>query len=236
MGIRSLAAVLVSVVFASGCAQMNKQAFNKEANLALKSVAISQPQIQDEYETVVLGHPGLSFGLVGGLIAAADMQSKTDRLTAVIEPKELRLQDRFVAKLSESLGKTGYTTKVVPVPKEISDDQVVDYVKKNATVDAVLAVKMRGSYLAAGPTTDYFPYIYVNVKKVHAQTGAILYEDNFTYGYTMQNMQTVHFASDSSYRFATIDNLTADPVKTRQSLISGIDGIAEQIALDLKKN
>jgi PBP1b-binding outer membrane lipoprotein LpoB len=236
MNFKSLAIVLVSVLFASGCAQMNKQAFNKDANVSLKSIAISQPQIQDEYETVVLGHPGMSFGLVGALVAAADMQSKTNQLTAVIEPKELRLQDRFVTKLSENLKKAGYTTQVVPLPKEVNDDQAVDYVKKNAVTDAVLAVKVRGSYLAAGPSSDYFPYIFVNVKKMHAQTGAILYEDNFTYGYTMQNMQTVHFASDSSYRFATIDILTADPAKTRQALIAGIDSIVEQIALDLKKN
>jgi hypothetical protein len=78
--------------------QINKQAFNKDASVAIKAVAISQPQIQDEYETVILGHPGTSFGLIGGLTATADMQSKTNQLTAVIDPKELRLQERFVVK------------------------------------------------------------------------------------------------------------------------------------------
>lgn len=232
----SLAAVLVSLVFVTGCAQMNKQAFNKEANLSLKSLAISQPQIQEEYETVVLGHPGMSFGLIGGLVAAADMQSKTNRLTAVIKPEELKLQERFAQKLNENLAKVGYTTQVVSIPKDVSDDQVVDYVKKNSSADAIIALKVRGSYLAAGPTTDYFPYIFINAKKVHAQTGEVLYEDNFTYGYAMQNMKTVHFASDTSYRFNSIDSLTADPAKTREALIAGIDSIVEQIALDLKKN
>lgn len=232
----SLAAVLVSLVFVTGCAQMNKQAFNKEGNLSLKSLAISQPQIQEEYETVVLGHPGMSFGLIGGLVAAADMQSKTNRLTAVIKPEELKLQERFAQKLNENLAKVGYTTQVVSIPKDVSDDQVVDYVKKNSSADAIIALKVRGSYLAAGPTTDYFPYIFINAKKVHAQTGEVLYEDNFTYGYAMQNMKTVHFASDTSYRFNSIDSLTADPAKTREALIAGIDSIVEQIALDLKKN
>lgn len=236
MNFKSLAAISVLVLFASGCAQTNKQAFNKEANASIRSVAISQPEIQSEYETIVLGHPGMSFGLVGGLIAAADMKSKTNRLTSVIDTKELRLQDRFVSKLSETLGKTGYETQVVAIPKEVSEDQVVEYVKKKAPSDAVLAVKVKGSYIAAGPTTDYFPHISVNVKKLHAQTGAILYEDNFTYGYTMQHANTIHFASDSSFRFATIDQLTSEPPKTRQALIAGIDSIVAQIAADLKRN
>lgn len=232
----SLAAVLVSVVFVTGCAQMNKQAFNKEANVSLKSLAISQPQIQDEYETIVLGHPGMSFGLIGGLVAAVDMQGKTKRLNAVIEPKELKLQERFATKLNENLAKVGYTTQLVPIPKDIGDGQVVDYVKKNASADAIITLKIKGSYMAAGPATDYFPYIVINAKKVHAQTGEILYEDSFTYGYAMQDMKTVHFASDPSYRFNSIDSLTADPAKTREALIAGIDSIVEQIALDLKKN
>lgn len=231
-----LGVALIAVVLASGCAQMNKQAFNKEANAAVKSVAISQPQIQDEYETVVLGHPGMSFGLIGGLVAAADMQSKTSQLNAVLEPKELKLQERFAKKLGESLTKVGYATQLVPIPKDTGEDQVVDYIKKTAPADAIIALKVKGSYFAAGPTTDYFPYIVVNVKNVSTQTGAILYEDNFTYGYAMQGMKTVHFASDSSYRFASINALTSNPVKTREALIAGVDSIVEQIALDLKKN
>jgi len=230
-----LGAVLVSVVLVTGCAQMNKQAFNNQANVSLKSLAISQPRIQDEYETIVLGHPGMSFGLIGGLIAAADMQSKTNKLTAVIEPKELKLQERFTSKLAENLTKVGYTTEVVNIPKDVGDDQVVNFVKKNASTDAIITLKVRGSYMAAGPSTDYLPYIFINAK-MHAKTGEILYEDNFTYGYAAQNMKSVHFASDPSYRFNTIDNLTADPAKTRESLIAGIDGIVDQIVLDLKRN
>lgn len=236
MNFRSTVLILVAAVIASGCAQVNRQAFNKEAHASLKSIAITKPQAQEEYETVIQAHPGANFGLIGGLIAVADMKSKTSRVNAVIEPKEIRLQDRFATKLSESLNKAGYDTQVVAVPEEVGKDNIVDYVKKHAGADAVLAIEVEGSYIAAGPTTDYFPFIRVNAKKVHALTGAILYEDNFTYGYTLQGLKTVHFSPDSSYRFASIDKLMEDPAKTRLALISGIDSIAEQIAMDLKKN
>ena len=225
----------LAVLVVTGCAQLPKQAFNREAASGIKTVVIAQPQDQDSYEAAMLGHPAASFGLIGGLVAAADIQAKSNRLTAAIDVKETRLQDRFVKKLRESVLEAGYETSVITIAPTGSEDQTMGLLRQTGA-DAALIVNVIGRYWAAGPSTDYMPSILVTVKKVNLKSSDILYQDAFTYGYAAPQMKTVHFASDTVYRFANIDALTADPEKTRRGLLKGIDAIVAQIAADLKRN
>jgi hypothetical protein len=236
MSLQKWLAIGLAIVVA-GCAQApKKQAFNRDMAAGIQTVAITQTSKPEFYEAGMLGHPGASFGLIGGLIAAADIQSKSNRLTQTIKPEETKLQERFCSRLSESLGKAGYQTQVVKVAPETTEEQMLEAAKKSATTDTVLAVWVVGKYLAAGPSSDYFPYVLVKARKMETKTGKTLYEDTFTYGYTFPNAQTVHLASDSKYRFANIDSLVQDASLTRQGLIDGLDAIAAQITADLKKN
>lgn len=229
---------LAALVLVTGCAQpLKKQAFNKVGAQHIKTIAVSQSQNQDSYEAVVLGHPGMSFGLIGGLVAAADIQAKSNRLTAAIDPKETRLQERLAAGLAKSLGQGGYETQVVTVAKGTELDQAAaEIAKRGVKTDGVLLVESVGRYIAAGPSTDYFPFVAVKVRSIDGKSGQTLYEDTLTYGYANANSQTVHFASDPSFRFASIEALTAEPEKTRQGLYAGIDAIVAQIAQDLKRD
>ena len=222
------------VILIAGCAQLPKQAFNKEAAKGIKTVVIAQPEDQDSYEAAVLGHPAAGFGLIGGLVAAADIQMKSSRLTSAIDAKETRLQERFVKKLRENILNAGYETSVITMASSNTEDQMMGLLKQT-NADAALIVKIVGRYLAAGPSTDYIPSLFVTVKKVNLKSSDILYQDAFSYGYTTPQMKSVHFASDSIYRFSNIDTLTSDPAKTRQGLLQGIDAIAAQIAADLKR-
>lgn len=234
--IRSLGALAI-VAALVGCAQApKKQAFNREAAGHVKTVVITQTPNQDSYEAAILGHPGMSFGLIGGLVAAADMQAKTNKLTAAISPTETRLQDRFSTKLSEGLAKAGYTANVVALPKDTKEDQWLPLAKAKASGDAFLTVNLTGGYWAAGPSTDYFPRVLATVRTFDSASGGVLYEDTFSYGYAMPQAMTIHLASDPTYRFANIDSLTGNPVKTREGLYAGLDAIVAQIVADLKKN
>jgi hypothetical protein len=232
---RRAAMVVMAVGLLSGCAQLPRQAFNAQGASHVKKVVLVHYENQTEYPTFVPGHPGMGFGLIGGLVAAADMQGKTNKLTAAIDPKETRAQERFGAKLKERLDRTGYDTVVVMVPKGRTSEEALAQAKQRAQGDAMVLVNLYAGYWAAGPTTDYFPRMQVEVKTVDSKTDKVLYEDRISYGYADQYGQTVHLASEPAYRFANIDALVADPVKTRQGLYLGIDALAEQIANDLKK-
>ena len=156
--------------------------------------------------------------------------------TSALNPSELRLQERLARKLSESLDKAGYKTNVITIPKDSAEDQVVKSAMGNTNIDGILSVNVLGRYLAAGPSTDYFPSVLVKVKQTDPKSGSTIYEDSFSYGYAAPQMMTVHFASDATYRFANIDLLVADPAKTREGLLAGIDAIVAQITADLKRN
>lgn len=230
--------VITLVAMLAACVQApKKQAFNHEAAAHIKTVAIAQTPNQDAYDVVILGHPGMSFGLIGGLVAAADMASKTTDLNKAIDPAETRLQERFSAKLSESLSKAGYTANIVMLPKDTKEDQVLPLLKQQGKdADAVLRINLTGAYWAAGPSTDYFPRLEAKVAALESSSGNVLYEDTISYGYAMPNAQTVHLASDAKYRFRDMGSLTKDPVTTRDGLYSGLDAIVAQIVADLKKN
>lgn len=227
----------IAVTGLVGCAQpLKKQAFNSAASAHIVTLVLTQKPNQDQYDAAVLAHPGLSFGLIGGLIAAADMQNKSNQLTASIDPKETRLQERLGLILQKRLSQSGYQVKMITLKKDTKDDEVMAQVREQGDAsDAVLSVDLVGAYWAAGPGSDYFPRLMARVKKVDGKDGKTLYEDVLTYGFNSPQLQSVHLISDAQYRFATIAALTADAAKTRQGLLDGLDAIADQIVIDLKK-
>jgi hypothetical protein len=230
-----LAAMLVAgAAMLAGCAQIPRQAFNAKAAASIKKVVLTRAHNQTQYDTNVLGHPGLSFGLIGGLIAAADMHAKSVRLTTAIDAKETRVQQRLAERLKADLEQEGYEASILVVPDGSTPDQALALGKREPA-DAVMLLDLYAGYWAAGPSTDYFPRMLAKVKAVDAHTDKVLYEDSLSYGYAMPQMKTVHLASDPSYRFADVDALVADPGRTRQGLYDGVDALAAQIASDLRK-
>lgn len=226
---------LLAAVLLAGCAQVPRQAFNAAAAAHVKRVVVTQQQNQDEYDTYVVGHPGHGFGLIGALVAAADMHAKTTQLTKAIDATETRLQARFGEQLAARLKGAGYDTQVVMLPKDAKVDEGLSLAKKQAGYDAVVLVELRGGYWAAGPNSDYFPRVFARVKVMDIKTEKVLYEDTIIYGYNMQDAEVVQLASDPTYRFKNIEDLVASPVKTREGLYAGIDAVTQQIVSDLRK-
>lgn len=234
---RSLKLVLVTLVgvLAVGCASVPRQSFNKEAAAGIKSVAVSQRAEDETYDVNIVAHPGVNFGLIGGLIAAADLSSKSSRLTAALDPKQTDLQSRIARQVTDALKTAGYETQVVPVSKGVDAAHAYDSLKPELKVDALLALDVTGMYVAAGPNSDYVPFVRVKVLEKDAATGKVLYEDTMTYGYSFEHSETVHLRANEKFRFKDIDALVADPLLAREGLFAGVDAITAQIASDLKR-
>jgi ABC-type glycerol-3-phosphate transport system substrate-binding protein len=230
----ALALVVAAALVGCAAPKLPKQAFNAAAATQIKNVVLTQSQNQQEYEAVMLGHPGASFGLIGGLIAAADTSSKSKKLTVALDPAETRLQERFAARLRERLMAGGYGVQVVTMNPGIKDDAMLAAARSGQDADAFVVVSLTGAYFAAGPNSDYFPRMIARVKTVD-RAGATLYEDTISYGYATPDAKSVHLASDPQYRFDSINTLVLDPAKTRQGLLEGVEAITAQIATDLHK-
>jgi hypothetical protein len=219
----------------AGCAQVPRQAFNAAAATHIKKVVVTHAPNQDHYQINIVGHPGMSFGLVGGLVAAADMHSKGSQLTKAIDPGETRVQERFGQTLSARLKSAGFEPEIVVLPRETQEADALALAKQRNPNDAVLLVDVSAGYWAAGPSSDYFPRLVAKVKAVDTKTEKILYEDTISYGYAMPQAQTVHLASEPTYRFRNMEELVVDPGRTRAGLYAGVEAVAQQIALDLKR-
>lgn len=234
MGVLRLTAIFLSFSLV-GCATVEKQAFNKEAATNIKTIAVTERTGEETYNVSIIAHPGVSFGLIGGLIAAADMQAKSTKLTAALDPTQTRLQQIFAKKLAESLSAAGYQTQIVPVAKDVEDKEVLNTVRSKISADALLTVSVEGNYVAAGPASDYFPYVVVRVLGTDVKNGQKLYQDTITYGYNFPTTKTVHLPGNTEGRFKNIDALVADSNRAREELYLGINAIAAQVAADLKQ-
>lgn len=227
--------IALALALLAGCGSVKRQAYNREGASAPASLSVGQQKNQPEYEVAVLAHPGISFGLIGGLIAIADAAHKSKRVSEAIDPDQVRLQVRFAERLAERLGQGGWSADVVPLGTETNEEQVLQALKRTGKGSAALLVDVVGKFLAAGPTTDYFPYVAAKVKLVDTASGATLYEDMITYGYSFSRLESVQLPAPEADRFANVDALVLDPARTRQTLWDGIDAIVEQIARDLKR-
>lgn len=260
--IHRLGIALLALALA-GCAQVKKQAFNAELNQHIKTVTIVHGGDQPQYPVQIVGHPAGGFGLIGAVIIAAEASAKAARLTKALDPAETRLQQRFGQTLAAELTASGYEVAVLvpgrratPAPSgagslrnpslpaedpqpesgaDIKVDKLFEATKGQVATDAVLLVQFGGGYWAAGPNTDYLPRIFAVVRKQDTKTGAVLYEDSFTYGYRHPNWQSVHVDSPPDHRFKDMDALLADPTKTRDALIAGKVALAKAIAADVKR-
>jgi hypothetical protein len=88
-----------TLILLSGCAQLPKQAFNKEAATGIKTLTVTSRADESRYDAVIIAHPGANFGLVGALVAAADMKSKGDKLTAALDPAKTKTRQAFAVEL-----------------------------------------------------------------------------------------------------------------------------------------
>ena len=95
------ACAVVSVVVLSGCATpIPKQEFNAEASSHIQKVAFTRYEEQKEIGVVVVAHAGASFGLIGGLVAAADQSSKQGKYDAILEKTQFQPLPYFRERLT----------------------------------------------------------------------------------------------------------------------------------------
>jgi hypothetical protein len=235
MRLKAVMCVAAAAMVLTGCANVPKKAFNKEGAAHIQTVAVSERTAKESYSVTIVAHPGVNFGLIGGLVAAADMAGKSDKLTTALNPSQTQVQKRFSQKLSDALKSGGYDTSVMTLADGVAAGKAFDAVRPNLKSDAFIDLDVQAGYVAAGPSSDYLPFVRVAVLNTDAKSGGLVYQDTITYGYTFEGGKTVHLTSDKQYRFKDMDDLLARSGLAREGLYAGLDLIATQIAADLKR-
>jgi hypothetical protein len=217
-----------------GCASVHKQAFNKDANQQLKTIGLLVPAFTGEYIMQNLGHAGMGFGLIGGLIAAADIQSKTNQFTELMKARDLNVPDEFQSILVSELQNIGYSVRVLK-PQRTKPDFLENYDAIDKDVDSYLDLSISVGYLCASGTADYIPTVRAKVRLVKQGTNEILYQDIISYGYEFRAAQAVSIAADQQYFFKNFEALTSNPDLAMEGLKKGVPLVAKRIAQDLTR-
>lgn len=235
---RQSAAMLVCVVMlaalVSGCAGVHKQAFNKEATPNIKTIGLIEPAPAEKYAVQNLGHAGMYFGLIGGLIASADISSKTNQFTDLMKARGFNIMEEFQRHLVAELQGVGYSVKVIKAQKE-KQAFLETYDALDQEADVYLDSTISAGYLCASGGTDYIPAVRSGVRLVKRGTGEILYQDIIAYGYEARPAQAVCIAAPQQFYFSNFEALSSAPDKALEGLRTGIPLLAKRIAQDLAK-
>lgn len=220
----------VSLCLLAGCSTVKTQAYNAWNNI--KSLVVVERTSKESYGVDIVAHPGANFGMVGTLMATLDLSSKSSRLTEALDPKATALQQRLAERLARALRAEGYDSSVMQLNPEASSSASQSPMTQ---ADAYITLDLQAQYIAAGPTSDYIPFVRVNIAQNDSRTGKVLYQDTLTYGYEHEDLRSIHLPCDTKYHFKDMTSLLADPSKAREGLQAGVDAIVAQIASDLQR-
>jgi hypothetical protein len=209
------------------------QAYNKSANTHVKTIALVSVANPAEYSVNLVNHPGMSFGLVGGLVAAADVGSKSKTFTQQQVDKYLALGPELTAALRDELRAGGFEV----VDLAVGPDARAEFLKEYpaAECDAFLDTTIRGAgYWAQYPSTPYLPTIFAPVRLVDSRTRKVLYTTQIFNTDGNVPKGGTQLQPDTAFAFADFPALKADPTKAADGLKKAARKVALQIVSDLK--
>lgn len=230
---RTVTVVAITLLL-GGCVNVPKQAFNRDLNKDVVAIGLLDPPTITEYPVVNMGHPGLGFGLIGGLVAAADIQAKTDEFTKKIKSRNFDLREECRKLLGTELSQAGYKTTVVTVQRE-KPGFWQTYETIPAKADAYLDVVCSAGYLSAGPASPYVPTLMLNARMVKRSTSEIIYQEIVSYGYENRFLQAVNISADTQYYFSNFESLTQNDARALEGIRKGLPLVVKRLVQDIRR-
>lgn len=229
----SIAVLALMTAFLSGCATVSKQAFNKAANQDIKKIAVLKTPSSGEFLVQNFGHPGMGFGLIGGLVVAADIESKSKAFTERMNGLSFDPAKEFNDELIAELRALKYEVRVVE-PSRPKPAMLESYENLDPEVDAYVDSVMNWSgYFTASPTSNYIPAMRTMVRVVKRKGSEIAYQELISYGYELRGGQAINVAADGKYAFANFEDLTKNPEMAMEGMRKGIPLLVRQVVRDL---
>lgn len=231
---KKLFLILALSIFATGCATVPKQSFNKEANKDVKSISLINSPLIEKVNVAMIHHPGGSFGLIGGIAAALDTSAKTTEHNTAIKAHKTDWNVYAQQQIKAQLEKNGYQVKLVNARKK--DNKEMTYLEKYpaVTTDAILDYHFGVGHLATGATTPYVPTVILSARLSKTSDKSVIYEEQFDAGNPAAGGKAVMLgAGDKSYQ--NVATLNAKPAESVAELKKAINKVATRIGQDLRK-
>jgi len=229
--------VIATIAMITGCVgPVPKIDSSPSALTNVKTIAVIRSPEPKIYTVANFGHPGMAFGLVGGLVVAADQNSKQNRLTEAIKEKNTEPTSGSLAEsIANQLTRRGFEASVEEGPWEESDGKFkLDFEKITSTADVVLVVAPTiVGFIATGALSDYVPTLAAIVTLLGKDRKEPIYRGFHVAGWKPKADGWRH--SSPTVTFSNFDALMSDPAKTAVTLSDAASRIAVTVAEDLKR-
>ncbi|TJZ69369.1 hypothetical protein [Chitiniphilus eburneus] len=242
----ALCAGLLAVVVAHG-AEAERKYLNPAEVKEVNNVVVLRQDTPEWYDVSNNVNPWFAFGMLGALLSTLDPNSdagpfmpslisgKGHKLTKAMDPATTNLQGALADQIAAGLAQRGYVTKVVGFADQKQFVETVARLRQDAGVDAILVTKLYSAFISRSIISPYEPYLLVNTAFLNNRSGATLYQQDLTYGFSFFKQKSIHVGSGLSSSFDNMDQLLAQPQVPRKALYTGVTRVAEQVVIDLGK-
>lgn len=182
-------------------------------------------------------HPAGAFGLVGGLIAAAELSAKGSGLTEAIKATGFdvaaHLRDATKIALEQD---GGFAIKMIEGPARKPHAFLEDYKSVDSDSDAILDMYVGlAGYWANSHSTPYYPTLSVGVRVLDTHSKAVIYNAMFIYGpANVIPAGATRISPQTNFSKSNYDALLAQPDDLTGGLKYAIEKIAKALAQDLR--
>ena len=238
--LKSWSVITIAALFLSACASpVAKIDLTKGSMSQVKTIAVMVAPEPTEYTVLNLGHGGMGFGLIGGLIAAADQSDKQKKLTAKYNAEGVSLTTALATQISSALNNAGYNARVEKGNWVAANNQnTLAFDKIQSDADAVLVVSPTIlGFVAAGlavRNNDYLPTISVVTNLIkQGSASAPMYRGFHMTGWELRQVGWRY--TPPKQQFADFAALHDGSKNSSKSLNEAAAMIAATVAADLKQ-
>lgn len=159
--------VIVIAALLTACASpVPKIDVAKGGMSGIMTVAVVVAPEPTEYTVMNFGHGGMGFGLIGGLVAAADQADKQKRLALKYKSEGVAVNAELANRITAALNASGYAARIETANWVMAGNvQTLAFDKIQSDADAVLVVSPTiVGFVAAGHMVrdnDYMPTLSV---------------------------------------------------------------------------
>ena len=203
------------------------------------TVAVIVPPEPAEYSVMNFGHGGMGFGLIGGLVAAADQADKQKRLALKYKSEGVAVNAELGNRIAAALNAAGYAARIETGNwVNAGNAQTLAFDKIQSDADAVLVVSPSiVGFVAAGHAVrnnDYLPTLSVVTNLLgRNRTATPLYRGFHMTGWEMKQEGWRYTAPKR--QFSDFASLHDGSKESAQSLSEAASLIAATVATDLRQ-
>lgn len=238
-----LLTAVLSAALLSGCVSApQRQSLNRAAVPELKSITVL-PMRASEPTVVIMNNPGHQFGLIGVLVAEANMAPKRARLREHLDQAEFDEAVVFRDAFDAALQQRGYSV-IWPATLEDGEGKktkrdIWGQRKAVAAIqdaDAQLDINFGFVGYASAGAADAQPYrptVTMSVRLLGADGKTKLFQDTFAYNNVFNAPHAVVIDPDQRFVYPDSEDLEEAGVQTAEGLKLAVQAIAEKIAAQL---